>query len=98
MTSPRPTHAVIMTVQALTDAVDSARTQLDRARLLDLRDKYIEGMHDTALALDAARTRLIQDGEEYLDAAHTLLDYSRRTIATVSIEADKAGRRLAVGS
>lgn len=98
MSNSRPTHALIMTTQALTDALNSARTQLDRSRMLNLNACHGDDMHALALSLDAARTRLIQDGEEFLDVAHILLDSARRRIAYTTISADRAGRLLAVGS
>lgn len=98
MTTERPTRAIVATVETITDLVNSARTQCDRARLLDLPEKYADGMHYAALTLDAARTRLIQDGEEYLDAAHLLIDDSRKAIVSVMFLADQAGRLQAVGS
>ena len=92
------TKSLITAVSTLTDTVDSARTQGDRARALDLDMMYVDEMHDLALALDAARTRLVQDGEEYLGATWQLLDRARERIVNIMLIADRRARLLAVGS
>ncbi|MFK4761189.1 hypothetical protein ACI3KS_09685 [Microbacterium sp. ZW T5_45] len=69
-------------VDALTDLVDTARTRAVRANAEGDRLKMNDllGIADT---LDRARTRLVEDGTEYLDAAWAFVDAGRKMIADV---------------
>lgn len=71
------------TVDALTDLVNTART---RARACRVRSETTRaGQLDyIARTLDAARTRLVQDGDEYLDAAWTMVDRAREVLARIA--------------
>ena len=68
--------STVAAARALTDLVDSARATHDRAvskrrRLIAHRCTVI------AVQLDAARTRLVQDGDEYIPTAWAYVDAAR---------------------
>ncbi|WP_460776026.1 hypothetical protein [Microbacterium sp. GXF7504] len=65
----RPTTAQIMATRALSDLVDLARVQARRAAFLD-RPNAVRQLEGIGTTLDRARTRLIEDGEHYIDEAH----------------------------
>lgn len=65
---------------ALTDLVKTARTRADQARSAGL-DGTAKTLDNIALTLDGARTRLIEDGIEYLDAAWAFVDAGRGALA-----------------
>lgn len=72
-------------LNALSEFVDDARTTADRAAGMGLAQtcRRIESL---ALDLDAARTRLVEDGPDYLDAAWAFLDAGRRILAQYRIQ------------
>lgn len=67
-------------LEALRDICDSA----EHARI-DARDRYAEQLMGAAerirLQADAARTRLVQDGTEYLPTAWAVVDACRIALA-----------------
>jgi hypothetical protein len=66
----------IAACRALSDLVDSARAT--RSTALSKRRKEIAHRCDViAVQLDAARTRLVQDGGEYIDTAWAFVDTGR---------------------
>lgn len=65
---------------ALTDLVDTARTRRNRAAdagLIATARTYDE----VAQTLDGARTRLVEDGIEYLESAWAFVDAGRKFLA-----------------
>lgn len=64
---------------ALTDLVDIARTRANRARNQG-QVARAEAHANIAMTLDAARTRLVQDGIEYLDAAWGFIEGGRKML------------------
>jgi hypothetical protein len=66
--------------RALTDLVDTARARAARARA-DGLDGTAKTLDQIARTLDGARTRLIEDGIEYLDAAWAFVDAGRGALA-----------------
>lgn len=65
---------------ALTDLVTTARDRADRARAHGL-DGTAKTLTDIAKTLDGARTRLVEDGIEYLEAAWAFVDAGRGALA-----------------
>lgn len=75
------TSPTIAAARALTDLVDTARATADRAALKRQRT-IAQRCQVIASQLDAARTRLVQDGPEYLDTAWAYVDAGRRALGT----------------
>jgi hypothetical protein len=76
----------------LTDLVQSARQLSSRA--ITARRHGLGGRILTlACDLDATRTRLVQDGPDYLEAAWAFIDAGRRILAgyTVQLDAEMTG-------
>jgi Na+/phosphate symporter len=72
-----PTTAALV---ALCDLVDTARDLA--AVALKRRDKHRAArLHQIAQQLDATRTRLVQDGEDYIRTAWAYVDTARRMLA-----------------
>lgn len=65
---------------ALSDLVDTARTRAERARRVGAEALALD-LDGIAATLDRARTRLVEDGTEYLDAAWAFVDAGRRALA-----------------
>ncbi|WP_067197142.1 hypothetical protein [Microbacterium sp. XT11] len=63
----------------LTTLVDAARALSAEARSLGLRDTARQ-LKSEAATLDGARTRLIEDGSEYFDAARAFINAAERSI------------------
>lgn len=86
-------------LDALNDLVHTART---RAGELVTHDSDLATrMRQTATKLDAVRTRLVQDGDEYLDQAWAFVDGARMVIAVTTEAATirrKARERAARGA
>ena len=68
---------------ALTDLVGTARTRAIRARA-NGNDNHGESLLSIADTLDAARTRLVQDGTEYLDSAWAFVEAGRAALARLA--------------
>lgn len=67
---------------ALTDLVTSARHIGEEWTAQgSVRASYVHALEGLASTLDAARTRLVQDGESYLDVAWAMIDAGRRLVA-----------------
>ncbi|WP_298041458.1 hypothetical protein [uncultured Microbacterium sp.] len=68
---------------ALSDLVHTARerARTDRNRQ---RTKRAQAHEHIARTLDGARTRLVQDGPEYLDAAWAFVDGGRKLLANLA--------------
>lgn len=88
MTAPTKAAA-----DALTDLVNTARTRAAEARAEGL-DATAAQLDSVAKTLDGARTRLIEDGPDYIDAAWAFVDASRRMIAKTSPAGVAVLRRL----
>lgn len=72
MTPPAEQHAAL---DALSDLVDTARDR--RAS----EPQHATECHAIARTLDRARTRLVEDGPGYLDAAWAFVDAGRKALA-----------------
>ncbi len=66
----------IAAVRALTDLVDTARATRDRA-LVKHRREIANRCQVIASQLDATRTRLVQDGDDYIATAWAYVDAGR---------------------
>lgn len=66
--------------RALTELVDTARALTDQARKRR-RGDIAHRLTAISTQLDAARTRLVQDGAEYIEPAWAYVDAGRRAIA-----------------
>lgn len=68
---------------ALTDLVNTARVRAARERnTIGGSARRAADLDEIALTLDRARTRLVEDGIEYLDAAWAFVDAGCKQIAT----------------
>lgn len=67
---------------ALTDLVDTARTRAHNDRTLGHHARA-DALLKIAGTLDGARTRLVEDGIDYLDAAWAFVDAGRKQIANL---------------
>lgn len=85
------TNATIVCTRALSELVDDARALRDRAAKLGL-EHSTRTLGQAAGTLDRARTRLVEDGADYLDAAWAFLDAGRSMVAQhrLVIENDEA--------
>lgn len=73
------TVATLAASRALNDLIDTGKMLEQAARKVDGDTAdYIAG---TLTKLDAVRTRLVQDGADYLDEAWAFVDAGRRIIA-----------------
>lgn len=74
----------VAAARALSDLIDTARTLLPIAR--QRRRRNIEHRLNVIIGqLDATRTRLVQDGEEYITTAWAFVDAGRSAIATYKL-------------
>jgi hypothetical protein len=76
---------------ALTDLVDTARMyreEADRAGFYGRTQTW----DALALHLDGCRTRLVEEGEEYLTTAWAMVDAGRLTVARHIIRAERSRR------
>lgn len=64
----RPTHAVLSAVTDASDLIDAART-LAKTAARNAMPETAKQLRTIARDLDGWRTRLVQDGEDDLDAA-----------------------------
>ena len=76
-------------LDALNDLVQSARSNADEAAALD-RPHNAATLTSMATTLDGARTRLIEDGPDYLPAAWAFVDAARSLIARQAVILDRA--------
>jgi hypothetical protein len=85
LTEPeRKTAPTVAAARALTDLVDTARILIPIAE--KKRRKNIQHRLGVIVAqLDAARTRLIQEGGDYIDPAWAYVDAGRRAIGTYRV-------------
>jgi hypothetical protein len=67
-------------LEALGDLVATARTHADVERL-NRRTGWAQNWDTLASSLDAVRTRLVQEGDDYLEVAWAFVDSGRLTIA-----------------
>lgn len=72
-------HVCRTVVNHLTTLVDATRDLCVEAKALGLRDTA-KSLHDAARTLDGARTRLVEDGPEYLDAARAFINAAERML------------------
>jgi hypothetical protein len=79
----RPSLAEIGTLNALTDLIVTARRQEQRA---SIRERM--RLRSMIAQLDAARTRLVQDGDEYLEVAWSFLDAGREAVVALTLRLD----------
>lgn len=77
-------HACRATINRLTALVDSARDLRGEAKMLGLR-ATARSLHDAARTLDGARTRLVEDGPEYLDAARAFINAAENMLTDRAI-------------
>ncbi|RBO72775.1 hypothetical protein [Microbacterium sp. H6] len=77
-------HACRATINRLTTLVDSARDLRGEAKSLGLRDTA-RSLNDAARTLDGARTRLVEDGPEYLDAARAFINAAENMLTDRAI-------------
>jgi len=79
-------------INALSDLVHSARRLATRAELADAARLHRVAV-SIADTLDRARTRLVEDGDEYLDAAWAFVDAGRKHVAQLGIRVDRKEAR-----
>lgn len=85
--------ATLAASRALTDLVDTGRDIERIAWTSQLHDIAVE-VGKVVDTLDAARTKLVEDGPSYLDQAWSFVDAGRVVMASYGIELAKAvGRR-----
>lgn len=70
----------IVATNALTDLVLTARAMHETAEKHKLT-RVARSLNSIATICDGARTRLVEDGEDYLDAAWAFVDVGRKLIA-----------------
>lgn len=87
----------IAAARALTSLVDAADAFAQRCDTLDwpMRAGRIREIRTT---LDAARTRLVEDGPNYIDAAWGFVDAGRRQLASHRASIERAERRRAAAA
>ena len=90
-TASRPTWAVVNLANMLSQLVDGHRDERDRARLW-LRPRIADKLDAAAMQLDAVRTRLVEDGEEFMDEAVAFIDAGRYNLSQVALYLDRNGR------
>nr|WP_274637065.1 hypothetical protein [Microbacterium bovistercoris] len=78
-----PRTPTVHCANALTDLVHTARALASRADIAGAT-RLTRSAAIAADTLDRARTRLIEDGDEYLDAAWAFVDAGRRILAGLS--------------
>ena len=78
-TRTRPTHAEVMLLADLNALLEGARALRDRARSESM-PRTAKQLNDVARTLDGARTCLVQDGADYLDAAEAFRDAAERSL------------------
>lgn len=84
-TTTRPSHATVSTLRKLSDLIESARTLHSRALKPRRSATCIRDLRHIIATLDAARTALIQEGEEYVEAAVALVDEATRRLLAIAI-------------
>ena len=77
---------------ALSDLVNTARLYRDAAEVAGLPGRT-QTWDALALTLDSARTRLVEEGEDYLPEAWGMVDAGRLTVARQLIRAERGSRR-----
>lgn len=78
------TSPTIPAVRALTDLVETARALTERAQV-KRRRSIAHRCGVIASQLDAARTRLVQEGPDYIDTAWAYVDAGRRALANYKL-------------
>lgn len=78
---------------ALSELVDDARTLRDNAEHLG-HERAAQQLDAIARTLDSARTRLVEDGADYLDAAWAFLDAGRDSLTNWSRLLDAHAQRI----
>lgn len=76
-----PTTETLTALTALTDLVDETR-RLAASAIKRKNPHMGARLTDLARQLDACRTRLVQDGDEYLPTSWAWLDTARPMVAT----------------
>ncbi len=71
-------------LSSLGELIEVCRTHREVASL-DGREGWVQNWDMLALSLDAVRTRLVQEGEEYLPVAWAFVDSGRLTITRYMI-------------
>lgn len=71
-------------INRLTTLVNSARDLRGEAKTLGLRSTA-RALNDAARTLDGARTRLVEDGAEYLDAARAFINAAENMLTDRAI-------------
>jgi hypothetical protein len=84
---PKSRHAALT---ALTDLVDTARKHRDETP--ENRIGWRHQWDNIAQQLDATRTTLVQEGDDYLDVAWAMIDSGRLTIARSLVRAERRTR------
>lgn len=77
-------HACRAAINRLTMLVDSARDLRGEAKTLGLR-ATARSLNDAARTLDGARTRLVEDGPEYLEAARAFMNAAENMLTDRAI-------------
>jgi hypothetical protein len=90
-TTSRPTWAVVNLANMLSQLVDGHRSERDRANMW-LRPRVAFSLDAAAMQLDAVRTRLVEDGEEFIDEATAFIDAGRINLAKTALYLDRNGR------
>lgn len=73
------TNACRPIINRLTALVEACRDLRDEAKGLGMRDTA-RSLHADARTLDGARTRLVEDGVEYLDEARAFISAAETTL------------------
>lgn len=79
------THAALTALSALVSEARELAVDAPTGELIDAA----RGLSRT---LDAARTRLVQEGDAYLDAAWAFVEGGRKLIATTRVNIERAKR------
>lgn len=85
---PAPNSTTTYAITALTDLVETARDMIHDAPTEATQRSAVNLAH----TLDAARTALVQEGDDYLDSAWAFIDAGRKLIATTQVNIDRAKR------
>ena len=90
-TTERPTWARVNLTNELSHLLDSYRDERDRAERM-LRPRVAAGLDAACSQLDAVRTRLVQDGDEFVTEATAFIDAGRTHLAKTTLKLDRMGR------
>lgn len=82
-TTTHPASITKPATDALTDLVITARSRARACRVRSETTRAAE-LDNIAKTLDGARTRLVQDGPEYLDAAWAFVNAGRTALARLA--------------